>query len=78
MDQKKSKIFTEQLNMISYGSQYIDNSDIKAVVEVLKTDFITQGQKIPEFEHKINTFVGSKFSVAFNSATSALISECKA
>ena len=64
--------------MISYGSQYIDNSDIKAVVEVLKSDFITQGQKIPEFENKINSFVGSKFSVAFNSATSALISACKA
>lgn len=64
--------------MISYGAQYIDNSDIKAVVDVLKSDFITQGQKIPEFENKINKFVGSKFSVAFNSATSALISACMA
>ena len=58
--------------MIPYSTQCIDDDDICAVVSALKGDFITQGQKVDEFEHKIADFVGAKYAVCFNSATSAL------
>ncbi len=58
--------------VLPYGRQWIDEEDIKAVVEVLKSDFITQGPKIREFEEKIAKFVGAKYAVVFNSGTSAL------
>ena len=48
------------------------NHDIKEVVNVLKSDFITQGPKIDEFENKLADYCGSKYAVAFNSGTSAL------
>ena len=57
---------------IPYGRQWIDEEDIKAVVEVLRGDWITQGPKIDEFERKIAEYVGVKYAVAFNSGTSAL------
>jgi len=57
---------------IPYGRQYIDEEDIKAVLEVLKSDFITQGPKIGEFEEKLAKKVGAKYAVVFNSGTSAL------
>lgn len=58
--------------MIPYSTQCIDDDDINAVVSTLKSDFITQGQKVDEFERKIADFVGAKYAVCFNSATSAL------
>lgn len=58
--------------MIPYSTQCIDDDDINAVVSTLKGDFITQGAKVDEFEHKIADFVGAKYAVCFNSATSAL------
>ncbi len=60
------------MRRIPYGRQWIDEEDIKAVVEVLKGDWITQGPKIEEFERKIAEYVGTKYAVAFNSGTSAL------
>lgn len=57
---------------IPYGRQYIDHEDIREVAKVLKSDFITQGPKIPEFEKKLATYCGSKYAVVFNSGTSAL------
>ncbi len=57
---------------IPYGKQFIDEEDIKAVVDVLKSDYITQGNKLPEFEKKLADYCGSKFAVVFNSGTSAL------
>lgn len=57
---------------IPYGRQFIDDNDIKAVVEVLKSDFITQGRKVPEFEEKLASYCGAKYTVVFNSGTSAL------
>jgi len=57
---------------IPYGRQFIDEDDIKAVVEVLKSDFITQGPKIFEFEKKLAEYCGAKYAVVFNSGTSAL------
>lgn len=58
--------------MIPYSTQCIDDDDICAVVSALKSDFITQGQKVDEFECKIADFVGAKYAISFNSATSAL------
>ncbi len=57
---------------IPYGKQFIDDEDIKAVVDVLKSDYITQGDKVPEFEKKLADYCGAKFAVVFNSGTSAL------
>jgi len=57
---------------IPYGRQYIDDEDISEVSKVLKSDFVTQGPKIGEFEEKIADYCGSNYAVAFNSGTSAL------
>jgi len=62
--------------MIPYSKQFIDASDIKEVVKVLKSDLITQGPKVIEFEEKIANFCASKFAVSTNSATSALHISC--
>lgn len=58
--------------MIPYGKQDISEEDIAAVVEVLKSDFITQGPQVPKFEDTLKNYVGAKHAVAVNSATSAL------
>lgn len=57
---------------IPYGRQSINDDDIKAVVETLKSDYLTQGPKIKEFEEKFAKYVGAKYAVAVNNATSAL------
>ncbi|WP_457626281.1 UDP-4-amino-4,6-dideoxy-N-acetyl-beta-L-altrosamine transaminase [Persephonella sp.] len=57
---------------IPYGRQLIDESDINAVVETLKSDFITQGNKIAEFEKKLADYCNAGYAVVFNSGTSAL------
>ena len=62
--------------MIPYGRQNIDNSDIEAIVKVLKSDFITQGPTTPEFEKAISKITNSKYSCAVNSGTSALHIAC--
>ncbi len=64
--------------MIPYGRQEITQEDIDAVVEVLKSDFLTQGPEVPEFENTVASHVGAKFGVAVNSATSALHIACAA
>ena len=58
--------------MIPYGHQFIDQDDIDAVVETLKSDFLTQGPKVKEFEEALSKYVGAKFAVAFSSGTAAL------
>jgi len=64
--------------MIPYGRQDITKADIDAVVEVLNSDFLTQGPKVPEFEQAVARHVGAKFACAVNSATSALHIACMA
>lgn len=64
--------------LIPYGRQEIDEIDRLAVLEVLGSDFLTQGPKVPEFEEKICSRVGAKYGVAMNSATSALHAACLA
>ena len=61
---------------IPYGKQTVTKNDIKAVTEVLQSDFLTQGPKVEEFEIKISSYTKSKYSVAVNSATSALHIAC--
>ena len=65
-------------SMIPYGKQDINQNDIDAVIEVLKSDFITQGPKIPAFEKSITDYTGAKYAFAVNSATSALHIACLA
>jgi len=63
---------------IPYGRQEITQADIEAVVEVLRSDFLTQGPKVPEFEAAVAKYVGARQAVAVNSATSALHIACLA
>ena len=62
--------------MIPYGRQDITQADINAVVEVLQSDFLTQGPKVPLFEQTVANKVGVKHALAVNSATSALHIAC--
>ena len=64
--------------MIPYGRQSITDEDIAAVVEVLQSDFLTQGPAVPAFEAAVCARVGASFSVAVNSATSGLHIACLA
>lgn len=62
--------------MIPYGRQSIDASDIEAVVEVLRSDFLTQGPCVPRFEEVVAAYARARHAVAVNSATSALHIAC--
>lgn len=62
--------------MIPYGKQTIDHDDIQAVVDVLKSDFLTTGPKIAEFEQTVADYVGAKYAVAISNGTSALHAAC--
>ena len=63
---------------IPYGRQDIDSEDIQAVINVLKSDFLTQGPVINSFEAAVSSYVGAQYAVACNSATSALHLACLA
>ena len=62
--------------MIPYGRQDVTDADIEAVVQVLRSDFLTQGPAIPRFEDAVSRCVGAGYAVAVNSATSALHIAC--
>lgn len=64
--------------MIPYGKQEITQQDIDAVVNVLRSDFLTQGPQVPKFEALVKEAVSAEFSIAVNSATSALHIACLA
>jgi len=64
--------------MIPYGKQDINQADIDAVLEVLKSDFLTQGPMVPRFEQSVAQHVGANHALAVNSATSALHIACLA
>jgi UDP-4-amino-4,6-dideoxy-N-acetyl-beta-L-altrosamine transaminase len=64
--------------IIPYGRQDINQADIDAVVDVLRSDFLTQGPVVPAFEKTVATYCGAQCGVAFNSATSALHIACLA
>ena len=64
--------------MIPYGRQDVSEADISAVVEVLRSDFLTQGPAVPRFEAAVAEAAGAAHGVAMNSATSALHVACLA
>jgi UDP-4-amino-4,6-dideoxy-N-acetyl-beta-L-altrosamine transaminase len=64
--------------MIPYARQSISSQDVDAVVEVLKSDWLTQGPTVPRFELAVAERVGAEYAVAVNSATSALHVACLA
>lgn len=63
---------------IPYGHQSINEADIQAVVEVLKSDFLTTGPKIEEFEQKVADYIGVNYAVAIANGTAALHAACYA
>jgi UDP-4-amino-4,6-dideoxy-N-acetyl-beta-L-altrosamine transaminase len=64
------------MGMIPYGRQNISEDDIKAVVDVLHSEFLTQGPVVPAFEKAVADYCGVGYAVAVNSATSALHIAC--
>ena len=64
--------------MIPYGKQNINQADIDSVINVLQSDFLTQGPQVPLFEKTVAGYCGVEFGVAVNSATSALHIACLA
>lgn len=63
---------------IFYGHQYIDDADIQAVAEVMKSDYLTCGPKIPELEQKLCELTGAKYAVVCSNGTAALHMACLA
>ena len=62
--------------MINYGRQNINEEDIEAVINVLKSDFLTQGPIIEQFEKKVAQYCGARYAVAVSNATAALHIAC--
>lgn len=62
--------------MIPYGKQEINNEDIESIIKVLKSDYLTQGPVVPQFEKSISQYCGSKYAIAVTSATAALHLSC--
>lgn len=58
--------------LLPYGRQFIDEEDIQAVVDILRSDWLTTGPKVDEFERAFADFVGAKHAVAVSSGTAAL------
>jgi len=63
-------------SILPYGHQWIDEEDIASVVEVLRSDWITQGPKVDEFETRMAEYCGAKYAVAVSSGTAALHAAC--
>src|ERR1700732_4004281 len=57
---------------LPYGRQSVNEADIEAVVQVLRSDWLTTGPKVDEFEEAFAAYVGGKFAVSFSSGTAAL------
>ncbi|UPR52328.1 UDP-4-amino-4,6-dideoxy-N-acetyl-beta-L-altrosamine transaminase [Vibrio cyclitrophicus] len=64
--------------VIPYGKQDISQQDIDSVLDVLKSDFLTQGPQVPAFENALVEHTGANYALAVNSATSALHIACLA
>src|SRR3989338_7546935 len=58
--------------MIPYGHQFLNRKDVAAVINVLKSDWLTQGPKVLEFEKALAKHCGAKYAVAVNNGTAAL------
>ena len=73
----KSTYFNKK-KFIPYGKQHISKDDIVAVTKILKSDYLTQGDQVPEFETSLSNFLKVNYSIAVNSGTSALHIACLA
>jgi hypothetical protein len=86
IDENINRLYEQEKNgshkivssMIPYGRQDISEEDIQAVVNVLRSDWLTQGPLVPAFEKAVATYCGAGYGVAVNSATSALHIACLA
>jgi len=63
-------------DFIPYGHQWVDDDDIESVAEALRSDWITQGSKIDEFERRVAEYCGAKYAVAVANGTAALHAAC--
>jgi len=72
------KVLYPKRDMINYGGQVIDQADIDAVVTVLKSPYLTQGEQVSRFEEEVASYVGAEFGVAVSSGTAALHLACLA
>ncbi len=61
---------------LPYGRQWIDDEDVKAVTDVLKSDFLTTGPMISAFEKELAAYTGAQYAVAFSNGTAALHAAC--
>jgi len=75
-DVDRSEVRTIRRDKIYYGRQWIEEDDIRAVADVLKSDFLTCGPKVEELERKLSSYTGAKYTVVVNSGTSALHCAC--
>ena len=64
--------------MIPYGRQWLDDEDIQAVAEVMRSDFITTGPKADKFEQEVAEYTGANYAVAVSNGTAALHLACLA
>lgn len=67
---------TSRIKGIPYGKHWVDRSDEQALLDVLKSDFITRGPRVAAFENAIAKFVGAKYAVSTNSGSTALLAAC--
>src|SRR6267142_1965804 len=58
--------------LLPYGRQSLDDGDIQAVVDTLRSDWLTTGPKVGQFEERFAAWVGAKYAVSFSSGTAAL------
>ncbi len=74
----RNHMIKEDKSFIPYGRQCIEDDDINAVVDVLKSDWLTQGPKVEAFERAFAQYTGARFAVAVNSGTAGLHLACLA
>jgi UDP-4-amino-4,6-dideoxy-N-acetyl-beta-L-altrosamine transaminase len=65
-------MLTPPAHPLPYGRQHISDADVAAVVDTLRSDFLTQGPRVTEFEEKFAAYVGAKYAVAVSNGTAAL------
>jgi dTDP-4-amino-4,6-dideoxygalactose transaminase len=78
MSRQKRNFMSDDIKYIPYGKQEINKDDISAVIDVLKSDFLTQGPVVSKFENAVTEHCQVKYGIAVNSATSALHIVCLA
>ncbi|WP_339846681.1 UDP-4-amino-4,6-dideoxy-N-acetyl-beta-L-altrosamine transaminase [Paenibacillus sp. FSL W7-1088] len=71
-----SQSYQPRSSLLPYGQQWLDEADIESVIDVLRSDFLTQGPAIQAFEQKVANYVGAKYGVAFTNGTAALHGAC--